>query len=75
MEMTEAIAALVVRTMPGVKFFVITFQDPEGGRKGIDKYGVSMCSNLKQAELFSLLKGIVDKASAGEAPGVTVRVE
>lgn len=74
-DLTTAIGRLLARTMPGAKFFFTAFQDPTGGQVGIDKFGVSVVTNLKTTELIKLLKGIVDHAEKKGLPTVIVRTE
>jgi hypothetical protein len=72
---SEAIAKLIRRVMPDAKFFLTMHQKPEGGIKGVHKFGVSVLTNLKKDELLGLLKGIVDHAEAGDSSDVFVTTE
>ena len=72
---TQAMAKLIARVMPGVKFFLTTYQDIEGGRVGIDKFGVSVATNLDKDDWLKLLRGMVAHADANDVPVVIVKTE
>ena len=75
-EFTEAVGKLIRRQWPQVQFFLTMNQKPEFFRPGIDKFGVSIVTNLGKDDLLKLLRGIVANAgSDDDLPGVTVRVE
>ncbi len=71
--MTQSIARLIIRTMPHLKFVVATFQDPVGGKIGVDKFGVSLASNMPDDLLLKFLKDTIEEMESGGSQKVTVK--
>jgi hypothetical protein len=72
---TQAMGKLIARVMPGAKFFLTTYQDIEGGRVGVDKFGVSIATNIHKADMLKLLKLMVAHVESNAAPEVIVKTE
>lgn len=74
-EHTAAIGALIKRTMPGGKFFLTTFQQSVGGKVGIDKFGVTVATDMNKDDLLKFLKGILYQFEHHDVANVKVRTE
>jgi hypothetical protein len=70
---TQVIARLIARTMPDAKFFLTIYRSPDGGKVGVDKYGVSIATNVPRTDLLKLLRSIISHAE--DAAEVVIKTE